>query len=119
MMRYALFLSSLFAASQATISPAFQAYIRQTYPANFNHVARLDLGEKGSYGGGSHVPGTRTRNTPVVIIHGMGTTAGTTQPTRAYFLSHGYSDEEVYATTYANGQPLLTQGPLQCEYVKA
>ncbi|KAH7725646.1 Protein LIPS-17 [Aphelenchoides avenae] len=49
----------------------------------------------------------------------MGTTAGTTQPTRAYFLSHGYSDEEVYATTYANGQPLLTQGPLQCEYVKA
>ncbi|KAH7712941.1 Protein LIPS-17 [Aphelenchoides avenae] len=117
MLRIALLLTTHFAISQSTISPAFQAYVRQNYPANFNQVARLDLGVQGSYGGGNHVPGTKTRNTPVVIVHGMATTAGTTQPARAYFLSRRYADEEVYATTYADGRNY--NGPLSCEYVKA
>lgn len=47
----------------------------------------------------------------------MATTAGTTQPARAYFLSRRYADEEVYATTYADGRNY--NGPLSCEYVKA
>lgn len=34
-----------------------------------------------------------------------------------YFLSQGYADEEVYATTYADGRNY--NGPLNCEYVKA
>ncbi|KAH7709530.1 Protein LIPS-17 [Aphelenchoides avenae] len=102
----------------ATISPALQNYISQhpSYRGWLNHIARLDLGGQGSYGGGNHVPGTKTRNTPVVIVHGAGTTAGTTQPARNYFLTHGYTDEEVYATTYANGQ--APRG-YACDYIKA
>lgn len=61
MLSIALLVTAYVAICQSTISPAFQAYIRQNYPANFNQVARLDLGAQGSYGGGNHVPGTKTR----------------------------------------------------------
>ncbi|KAH7694002.1 Protein LIPS-15, partial [Aphelenchoides avenae] len=110
-----VFVSSV---AYATISPTFQNYISQnpSYRGWLNQIARFDLGAQGSYGGGNHVPGTKTRNTPVVIVHGAGTTAGTTQPARNYFLTHGYTDEEVYATTYANGQ--APRG-YACEYIKA
>lgn len=47
----------------------------------------------------------------------MATTAGTTQPARAYFLSRGYADEEAYSTMYADGRNY--NGPLNSEYVKA
>ncbi|VDO92360.1 unnamed protein product [Haemonchus placei] len=82
-------------------------------------MARRDLGAQGSFGGGDHKPGSRTKQQPVVLVHGITNTAGRFEEQRQYLLNHGWGNDEVYGTTYGDGGK--TVAPLvdmKCDYVK-
>lgn len=55
----------------------------------------------------------------MVIVHGVTNTANTFQFVRQHLLASGYSDAEVYATTYGEGdRKWVVFYKLQCQYVK-
>ncbi|KAL7079199.1 hypothetical protein ACQ4LE_001273 [Meloidogyne hapla] len=82
-------------------------------------LTREDLGVNGSYGGGNHKAGEKTKRGPVILVHGTSTSAGTLEPIRQYFKGHGYGDEEVYATTYGDaGKTSLIFVKMKCQFVK-
>ncbi|KAI6216397.1 Lipase EstA/Esterase EstB family-containing protein [Aphelenchoides besseyi] len=122
---YGLFLLIVLICPQttlATISSSFYSFIQTNFGQQVaDQMARNDFGQRGSYGGGSHQGGTKTRNIPVIFVHGFLTTAGTTQPMATYFKqNYAYGDDELYATTF--GRPagsIPVQTALTCEYVKA
>jgi triacylglycerol esterase/lipase EstA (alpha/beta hydrolase family) len=83
-------------------------------------LARDDLGTEGSYGGGDHIAGQKTTHYPVIFVHGMMTSAGTTQTMAAFFQSSGgYSDDELYATTYGPRGSLLLSATMDCQYAQS
>ncbi|KHN84013.1 Lipase EstA [Toxocara canis] len=56
---------------------------------------------------------------PVVFVHGVATTANVFVKHREYFIQHGYSPAELYATTYGDGG--LTEAfdvPILCKYIQ-
>uniref|UniRef100_A0A915EUF3 Uncharacterized protein n=1 Tax=Ditylenchus dipsaci TaxID=166011 RepID=A0A915EUF3_9BILA len=92
--------------------------IQETWKWNVAELlAREDLGLVGSYGGGDHIAGQKTSHFPVIFVHGMFTSAGTTQPMSAFFQSSGgYSEEELYATTFGPRGSLVISGAMDCQY---
>ncbi|KAI1729674.1 lipase (class 2) domain-containing protein [Ditylenchus destructor] len=102
----------------ATISDSFRQFIRSRYGRNVaDLLARDDLGDVGSYGGGDHVAGQKTSKYPVIFVHGMLTSAGTTQTMASFFQSSGgYSEEELYATTFGPRGSLVISGAMDCQY---
>jgi hypothetical protein len=57
---------------------------------------------------------------PVIFVHGLLTSAGSTQPVAALFQSlGGYSDEELYATTYGPRGALIWNAAIECLYAQA
>nr|CDJ94609.1 Lipase domain containing protein [Haemonchus contortus] len=115
-----LILQILFTFSRADFSPSFNAFLASTYGQEFaDRMARRDLGAQGSFGGGDHKPGSRTKQQPVVLVHGITNTAGRFEEQRQYLLNHGWGNDEVYGTTYGDGGK--TVAPLvdmKCDYVK-
>lgn len=107
--------------SAATISESFRQFVKSRYGKNVaDLLAREDLGTEGSYGGGEHIPGQRTARYPVIFVHGMMTSAGTTQPMASFFQSSGgYSDEELYATTFGPKGSLLLSGEVECQFAQS
>ncbi|KAI1732489.1 lipase (class 2) domain-containing protein [Ditylenchus destructor] len=107
--------------SVETLSEPFRQFLRNTYGADTEReLSREDMGGGGSFGGGlTHVPGSQTKNRPVILVHGITNTAGTFGRIQHYFLEHGYSDEEVYGTTYGDGgrTPIMLV-TMNCHYIK-
>ncbi|KAH7701918.1 CBN-LIPS-7 protein [Aphelenchoides avenae] len=104
--------------SHATISESFRLFIRETYGTETEQlIARDDIGVNGSFGGGDHVAGTKTRNIPIVYVHGIVDTAGGIKNVTDYYLQNGYGEDEVYGTTY--GPTNIFNDSLKCVYVKA
>ncbi|KAH7715019.1 Protein LIPS-17 [Aphelenchoides avenae] len=102
--RILLFVLVAFASTDATISESFRKFIRNRFGiATEQLTSRDDLGWVGSFGGGNHVGGRRTKRNPVIYIHGSRMTAGEMTPVLDYYLQHGYAESEVYATTYSVG----------------
>ncbi|CAP26784.1 Protein CBG06488 [Caenorhabditis briggsae] len=89
----------------------FQAWLMQHGYASYDFV-RADYGTQGSYGGKtSSTP--KAVNTPVVFIHGnsdsalkSGSLASGWSNSIGYFLDHGYTSAELYATSWQDTSPL-------------
>jgi len=90
-----------------------------------NSVARYDFGLMGSFGGGNHKAGTKTKTTPSIFVHGWNWNSGAYEIMTATWLKKNHSLDVLYGNTY--GSPLLPLGlggissfqwSLKCEYVK-
>jgi triacylglycerol lipase len=104
----------------ATFTPAFRNFLISYGGEELDtELSRADLGPGGSHGGGTHQAGEKTRFRPVILVHGTIISAGTLEPIRQHFLSNGYGDEEVYATTYGDaGNTSFLRVKMECDYVK-
>ncbi|KAH7701705.1 Protein LIPS-15 [Aphelenchoides avenae] len=104
----------------ATISQDFQDFIKKEYGESaLKQLSRLDLGEQGSFGGGTHKAGEKTSKTPVIFVHGVTHYAGKLSAHRQYFLQHGYKEEEVYAPTFGGaGKVIMIYETMTCDKVK-
>uniref|UniRef100_A0A1I7Y4T8 Lipase_GDSL domain-containing protein n=1 Tax=Steinernema glaseri TaxID=37863 RepID=A0A1I7Y4T8_9BILA len=110
----------LVSVTRATISSSFKTYLDANFGAGVGDaVARTDVGGGGSYGGGSHEGGTPTSRQPVIIVHGITNNAGNFDKIRDHFLSKGYTDEDIYGTTYGDsGKTNVLFVTMECSYVK-
>uniref|UniRef100_A0A158R4F3 Lipase n=1 Tax=Syphacia muris TaxID=451379 RepID=A0A158R4F3_9BILA len=116
-----LFITLLLVASvEAELSSSFREFITAKYGKQMAaQLNRDDLGKAGSFGGGNHTAGLKTRNQPIILVHGVLTTAYSYTKMSEYFLSHGYTTAEVYATTWGNGlDDELMSVSLDCNYVR-
>ncbi|CAK5080684.1 unnamed protein product [Meloidogyne enterolobii] len=109
----------------ATFSSSFREFLKSYGGEQLDReLSREDVGAGGSFGGGNHKVGEQTRHEilllrPVIIVHGITNSAGQFEQIRQYFLTHGYGDEEVYATTYGDaGKTNVLFVTMQCHYVK-
>nr|CAD2148502.1 unnamed protein product [Meloidogyne enterolobii] len=94
----------------ATFSSSFREFLRNYGGEQLDReLSREDVGAGGSFG----------EFRPVIIVHGITNSAGQFEQIRQYFLTHGYGDEEVYATTYGDaGKTNVLFVTMQCHYVK-
>ena len=80
---------------------------------------RSDMGAGGSFGGGKHTARTPTRNRPVILVHGITNKASNFEHVRHFFKTHGYTDQEVYGTTYGDGgKTNVVFVTMNCHYMK-
>ncbi|KAI6171427.1 Lipase EstA/Esterase EstB family-containing protein [Aphelenchoides bicaudatus] len=103
----ALLICFLFPVVYATISQNFQSYIEKKFGADVKkQIARTDFGMGGSFGGGSHQAGKKTKPDPFNQL-----------PKRLNNMA--YKDEELYGTTYGIAMGLMPmQTALNCDYIK-
>lgn len=115
-----LLLALLVSSVAADFSPSFRSFINSTYgPEMLAALARTDIGDIGSYGGGSHVGNSATSKRPIILVHGATNTAASFALQRDYFMSHGWSAETVYGTTYGDGGVTdVLHVKMLCEYVQ-
>ncbi|PAV88075.1 hypothetical protein WR25_09092 [Diploscapter pachys] len=101
-------------------SPTFRQFLVQNYGQGVaNQLERKDLGGAGSYGGGKHVIGSRTKKQAVILVHGITNTAGTFDGHRKHLLNTGWTEDTVYATTYGDGgKTLAPLVDVKCQYIK-
>ncbi|EPB75142.1 triacylglycerol lipase [Ancylostoma ceylanicum] len=81
-----------------------------------------DLGSSGSFGGRADVNDSIVHD-PVIFVHGVSDVAGLKmQAVSNQYKAAGYTDSELYSTSYANGARLnplqWTLYSMKCEYVK-
>uniref|UniRef100_A0A914M304 Triacylglycerol lipase n=1 Tax=Meloidogyne incognita TaxID=6306 RepID=A0A914M304_MELIC len=104
----------------AQFSSSFREFLKD-YGGNDleNLLTREDLGVKGSYGGGNHKAGEKTIRQPVILVHGIAESAGSTEPVGNFFKDNGYDGAEIFATTYGDaGKTNLIFVEMECEFVK-
>ncbi|KAI6216395.1 Triacylglycerol lipase [Aphelenchoides besseyi] len=110
----------LISSVHCTISSSFYEFIQSKYgSATAQLVARRDI-NGGSYGGGHHKAGEKTKKKPVIFVHGYMTKAATTlYMAQTFKQRYGYNDAELYATTYGRGVGATAiQSAMRCEHVK-
>jgi triacylglycerol lipase len=73
-----------------------------------------DLGY-GGWGGTTRMPCTGVERTPVVFVHGNQRDACDWERHRAYFRNRGYSDDELWAITFAQATPTHDEIAAQLE----
>jgi len=102
---------------RSELSNDFRQFIRQNYgETTLRSLERADLGSIGSFGGGTG-PFIR-KHVPLIFVHGMASTAGTSIPLRIFYESKGYTGAELYATTYGPYGHRIMEGGMRCEYVQ-
>ncbi|CAK5097039.1 unnamed protein product [Meloidogyne enterolobii] len=115
-----------------TISEPFSSFIRENFGNEAEKLlARRDLGPGGSFGGGEIrlerssnfdidklFKKSRIHHRPVILVHGLSTIAGEYENIRQYFLFNGYSDNEVFGTSYSFGKLHWTKDSMECKHVK-
>ncbi|CAD5224333.1 unnamed protein product [Bursaphelenchus xylophilus] len=120
-MIFRLLLTSLLcAAVKSSLSNGFYKFVSAKFGADFaEKLARKELGEKGSFGGGAATEPTRQKNVPIVFIHGQTRRAGDLKYILQNFLDNGYTFEELYGATYGTNvtDDNSLQDKLYCEYV--
>ncbi|GMT19794.1 hypothetical protein PFISCL1PPCAC_11091, partial [Pristionchus fissidentatus] len=113
---------SLFHSTSAHFSTDFTQYLDDTYGVGKRqYLERNDLQNRGSFGGRSRHGEALARN-PVVFVHGVAHVAGSLNKEMTfYYKSRGYTDAELYATTYEDpkGDPLRwIHYTMKCDHVK-
>jgi len=118
------FLLSLFIVPVSTdFSADFSKWLSENFGDDVrNHLERKDLGAEGSFGG-KESRDQMLNNQPVVFVHGVSDVAGVRSKHAAeHYMKHGYTQAELYATTYENGaqgNPLQwTTYSMKCAHVK-
>ncbi|KAI6240280.1 Triacylglycerol lipase [Aphelenchoides fujianensis] len=116
-----LFLLLFGVPTEATISDSFYSFLVRRHGRQFaDDIARRDFGTIGSFGGGNHTGHHRTKRTPTVFVTGWSSTATFAWPAVWVWKSKGYTDSELYGTTY--GFPMgwtSFHWGLKCEYINA
>ncbi|CAL2032697.1 unnamed protein product [Caenorhabditis brenneri] len=87
----------------------------------YEDLARNDLKDSGSYGGGDHDGNSRTSRRAVILVHGTTNNAGTFAGNKEKLIQNGWSEETVYGTTYGSGSAAVTPAPevsMKCEFVQ-
>lgn len=81
-------------------------------------LERKDLKSLGSFGGRIHA-GENVTKQAVVFVHGLTMNAYDFETIRQQFLKKGYTDAELYATTWGVGDSsAVLETDMKCEYVK-
>lgn len=106
----------------ADFSPSFNKFLDEKY-GNISSLRRLDLGPNGSFGGGDHTVGEKTKHSPVVFVHGYRYYAGAFNNLLPKFKSQNYSNAELYGTSYGyksdDPKYVTNLKGILCEYVKS
>ncbi|KAI6172412.1 RBR-type E3 ubiquitin transferase [Aphelenchoides besseyi] len=104
-----------------SISSGFYKFLKLKYGKQYaDNVARMDYGPIGSFGGGNHVAGQKTKKTPTIFVAGWASTASFSWPAYLVWKMHGYTNAELYGTTYGLPAGLfsVTWG-LRCQFVNS
>ncbi|CAJ0583877.1 unnamed protein product, partial [Mesorhabditis spiculigera] len=117
-MKGLLGLSLLLPLSFGYFTPHFREYLVTTYGNDTaKELERGDLGEEGSYGGKANST-QALRHKPAVLVHGIGTNAQKWVPLKNYFMKNGYTDAEIYGTTWGDPDENIIFVSVQCTYVR-
>ncbi|GMS85425.1 hypothetical protein PENTCL1PPCAC_7600, partial [Pristionchus entomophagus] len=109
--------------ASADFSNHFVRWLETHYNVEIkNQLERKDLGGIGAFGGKAN-DNDVIKHHPVVFVHGVSDTAGQLMKKSSdHFRSQGYTDAEMYGTTYFNGAQgnalKWTEYTMKCEYVK-
>ncbi|GMT15489.1 hypothetical protein PFISCL1PPCAC_6786, partial [Pristionchus fissidentatus] len=112
-----------FSAVSAHFSDHFNRWLETHYNTEIkNQLERRDVGSGGSFGGKSSDDDV-IRHHPVIFVHGVSDIAGgNIKKSADHFRKEGYTDAELYGTTYFNGAQgnalKWTEYTMKCEYVK-
>ncbi|RCN52614.1 triacylglycerol lipase [Ancylostoma caninum] len=108
-------------------SKHFADFLEVNYGSKFRDLLqrllfRSDLGSSGSFGGKKD-DNDSIAHDPVIFVHGVSDVAGLKmQAVANHYKVVGYTDSELYSTSYANGARLnplqWTLYSMKCEYVK-
>ena len=98
-----MMLASPTVASAQSLTPHFEAWLNANGYAPYG-FERSDI-SGGSFGGRASGSDPIV-NEPVIFVHGNGDRADSWQASRAAFLAAGYTDAELYATTWGPADPL-------------
>uniref|UniRef100_A0A7E4WCG5 Lipase domain-containing protein n=1 Tax=Panagrellus redivivus TaxID=6233 RepID=A0A7E4WCG5_PANRE len=109
--------TTLFVFVNGDFSGAFQNHLKSKYGAGTHEaLTRSDIGGGGSFGGGSN---GNVKHKPVIVVHGITNSAGHFARIQQFFKSHGYSDNEIYGTTYGDaGKTNVLFVTMSCHYMK-
>ncbi|KAI6170096.1 hypothetical protein M3Y98_01204000 [Aphelenchoides besseyi] len=104
----------------ATFTEGFKKFLTITYGEQVaTNLTRSDFGERGSFGGDNRSYTQKTRNTPVIFVHGMTNVAGDYHEAFDLWMSRNYTPAEIYSTTYGpQNTPINMTCELSCDYVK-
>uniref|UniRef100_A0A914W1K4 Uncharacterized protein n=1 Tax=Plectus sambesii TaxID=2011161 RepID=A0A914W1K4_9BILA len=103
----------------AKFTEDFNNFLTITYGAGMQQqLERNDLGNDGSFGGRS-TPGEVLPRRAVILVHGITNKATTFRGVADHFVSKGYLQSELYATTWGDaGKTKIPLVSLNCAYVK-
>ncbi|KHJ93675.1 triacylglycerol lipase [Oesophagostomum dentatum] len=117
------FLFCVVSPTYAFFTEHFAKFLENNYGSTFKDILqRSDLGSHGSFGGKARENDSISHD-PVIFVHGVSDIAGAKmQNVAVKYKTFGYTDAELYSTTYAYGARLnplqWTQYSMKCEYVK-
>ncbi|KAI1707543.1 lipase (class 2) domain-containing protein [Ditylenchus destructor] len=106
---------------EGTLTEHFRSWLDENYGRDIG--AKLERSERyrligGSFGGKKD-DNDVIKNQPVIFIHGTTISAQAFVPHRQYFIERGYTEAELYATTYADaGRTPFYSKPMYCEDVQ-
>ncbi|KAI1699486.1 lipase (class 2) domain-containing protein [Ditylenchus destructor] len=107
--------------AEGKLTEHFRGWLDENYGRDTG--AKLERSEKyqlpgGSFGGRKDDDDV-IKNQPVIFIHGTTLSAQSFLPHRKYFLERGYTEAELYATTYGDaGRTPFFSKPMYCEDVQ-
>ncbi|KAI6222882.1 Triacylglycerol lipase [Aphelenchoides fujianensis] len=117
-----------------TFSDGFRCFLRARFGAEAEaNLTRLDLGPRGSFGGGERGFAAKTKqensfdrrsllsfsHTPVVIVHGLQNCAGGYHEAFAEWARRGWAPSEIFATSHGPpGAHVDVGNILACDYVR-
>jgi len=58
-----------------------------------------------------------SKRRPIIFVHGLTNVAGTYEYIRRYFLTKGYNNSELYATTYSYGVKKFLKDKMECRHI--
>ncbi|KAI6223874.1 hypothetical protein M3Y95_00822700 [Aphelenchoides besseyi] len=104
----------------ATFTDGFKKFLTKTYGEQVaTNLTRGDFGVRGSFGGDNRSYPQKTKNIPVVFVHGMTNVAGDYHEAFDLWMSRNYTAAEIYSTTYGpQNTPINMTCELSCDYVK-
>ncbi|CAJ0959430.1 unnamed protein product, partial [Mesorhabditis belari] len=103
---------------QSLFTPHFREFLATEFgEKEAKLLERVDLEEKGSYGGREKAE-DKIRNQPVIFVHGISSTANKFHPIKHLFQLNGYTNADIYATTWGDPQRNVIVLSVECEYVK-
>jgi len=99
-------------------SDGFQSFLERQYGVDYAQLLRRpDLGVNGSFGGGASNRYFSLKRDPVILIHGLKTTARDMINIRNFFLERAYKNGSIFATSYGQPNQAIDQfAIMNCSY---